>query len=216
MFTAVIAELVESKEPLDYPEIQKKLKKIIKDVNEFYEEQIQNGFTVTTEGGIQGLLKSPEKLLEILLKVKFKLHPVKLRFGIGFGEVGETEKMGAGEGSANHLARQMISEVKRMQLGKKALHADMQFGHVDRPSSLDALNAGVCLMHFIEVGWTDKQRENIFDSLFLRLNQSEIALKKKVHQSTVHRSLTAAGFYEYERAFLEFQRHLDGLSRQAE
>ena len=215
MFTAVIAEMMDSKEAIDYIEMQKKLKKIIKEVNERYEEQLQSGFKVTTEGGIQGLLKSPDKLLEILLKIKFKLYPVKLRFGIGFGDVLEPMQIGSEEGSAYHLARQMISEVKRMQLGKKALHADMQFGHVDRPPSLDALNAGVCLMHFIEIGWTDKQRENIFDSLFLGLNQSEIALKKKVHQSTVHRSLTAAGFYEYERAFLEFQRHLNEIGRQA-
>ena len=214
MFTAVIAEMVESKETIDYLEAQKNLKKIVKEVNELYEEQLEKGFKVTTEGGIQGLLKSPENLLEILLKIKFKLYPVKLRFGIGFGGVTEPEKADADEGSAYHLARQMISEVKRMQSGKKALHADMQFGHVDRPPSLDALNAGVCLMHFIEVGWTSKQRENISDSLFLKLNQSEIAIKKKVHQSTVHRSLTAAGFYEYERAFLEFQRHINEIGKQ--
>lgn len=213
MFAAVIAEIVESKEAVDELEMQKNLKKIVRHINELYEEQLQRGFNVSAKGEIVGLLKSPENLLEILLKIKFKLYPVKLRFGIGFGDVTEPEKRGADEGAAYHIARQMISEVKRMQLGKKALLADMQFGHVDRPSSLDALNAGVCLMHFIEVGWTDKQRENIFDSLFLKLNQSEIALKKKVHQSTVHRSLTAAGFYEYERAFLEFQRHLNEIGR---
>lgn len=197
----------------DDVEVQKRLEKILKEVNESYKEQLESSFKVTAEGGLQGLLKTPDKLMEMILKIKLRLYPAKFRFGIGFGEISDPDKMDHGGGSAYHLARQMMNEVRRIQSGKKALHADMQFGHMDRPASLDALNAGVCLMHFIEVGWTDKQRENIEASLFLKLNQSEIALKKNVNQSTVHRSLTAAGFYEYERAYLEFQRQLNRMGQ---
>ena len=213
MLIAVVAEIVDSKEAMDSLEVQKLFKKTLSEINEEYQDQLKSNFKGSVADGLDGLLRTPEKVLEILLKIKLRLYPMKFRFGIGFGGVSDSERESSGDESAYHLARLMISEVKRMQSGKKALHADMQFGHVDRPPSLDALNAGVCLMHFIEVGWSEKQRENIQDSLFLKLNQSQIALKRNVNQSTVHRSLTSAGFYEYERAYLEFQRYLNQIGQ---
>lgn len=217
MYIAVIADLVGSRQIQDRRGAQALLRQVLQEINKTYQDQMASDFSLTLGDEFQGVLKAPEKILEILFQIKFRLHPLKIRFGVGFGQISTAidpaQSIGA-DGPAYYVARQMISEVKRIQSGKKALHVDMQFGHAERTGCLDALNAGLCLMHFIESGWTNKQRENIKDSLFSDLNQSQLALKKGLNQSTIHRSLTSAGYYEYERAYREFQLQLNRIWRE--
>lgn len=212
MYIAIIGDLVKSREIEFREDAQKKLKAVLTEINEVYQTQLASRFSVTLGDEFQGLLNSSENILKLLFAIKFKLHPIKVRFGIGFGEIvteiDPLESIGA-DGPAYHAARKSINEVKRTESGKKALACDMMFGGKDQDECLESVNSGLCLIRFMEVHWSDKQRENIYDSLFNDLNQSEIARKKGLNQSTVHRSLSSAGYYEFEKAFKDFQRLLN-------
>lgn len=213
MYVAIIGNLVGSRQKNDCREIDPQLTTILDQINGIYHDQLASRFCLTRADSFQGLLESPEEVMNILFQLKFQLHPAKIRFGIGLGDVSTQNDSGQSDAVAPvwQAARRMLDEVKRKEAGKKALHLDMLFGHLKDNQSLDSLNAGLCLMHFLETGWTDKQWVNIYDSLILGLNQSEIAQQRGVNQSTIHRSLNSAGYYEYEQAFHTFQNLLDRM-----
>lgn len=212
MYIAVIGDLQQSRKLQSRDDVQKRLKGLLREINQGYGQELASCFSVTLGDEFQGLLKKPEKLLEILFLIKFRLYPVKARFGVGFGDIttdiDPRQSIGA-DGPAYHAARNMINEVKRQEGGKKALKGDIRLGRSVPDECLDALSAGLALMHHLETGWTDKQRENISDSLLKGLNQSEIAQERGLYQSTIHRSLVSAGYYEFEGAFHDFQRLLN-------
>lgn len=208
MYIAVIGDLVQSRQLAGRGDVQNQLKSVLADLNETYREELASRFTITLGDEFQGLLKAPQQLLRILFEIKYRLYPVRVRFGVGFGEItteiDPSQSLGA-DGPAYHAARSMIGEVKREEKGKRARATDILLGRPVMDEVLTAVNAGLTLMHFMEEGWTDKQRENIRDSLLKGLNQSEIAEQRGLYQSTIHRSLVSAGFYEYEQAFRDFQ-----------
>lgn len=212
MYIAIIGDLVKSRELESREDAQVKLKAVLQEINEDYQEQLASRFSVTLGDEFQGLLKSPENILKLLFELKYRLAPLKVRFGIGFGEIltdiDPLESIGA-DGPAYHAARKMINEVKRTESGKKSLACDILFGHKDQDECLDALNSGLCLIRFMESHWSQKQLDNIYDSFYRGLNQSEIARARGLNQSTVHRSLSSAGYYEFEKALRDFQRLLD-------
>lgn len=217
MYIAVIGDLVDSRGITDRRAVQEDLRSILEDINQTFRTSLASSFSLTLGDEFQGVLHTPEGLLELLFRIKFSLWPVKVRFGVGLGDISTridpAQSIGA-DGPAYHTARRMITEVKRLEAGKKARQVDLLLGHAGGAECLDALNAGLCLLHFLESGWTRKQRDNVWDSLFGGLNQSEIALKRGLNQSTVHRSLTSSGYYEYEMAFQEFQLQLNRIWRE--
>ncbi len=212
MYVAIIGDLIKSREIQDRDEAQKKLNEVLEAINEKYGESLASRFSITLGDEFQGLLNSSEQLFRLLFEIKYQLFPLKVRFGVGLGDITTAidplESIGA-DGPAYHAARKMISEVKRTESGKKSLICDLMVGVKEQDECLEAVNSGLCLLHFMEAHWSDKQRENIYDSLFNGLNQSEIARRRGLNQSTVHRSLSSAGYYEYEKALKDFQRLLD-------
>ncbi len=216
MYIAIIGDLVRSRDLGARDDVQKQLKVALEDISETYQDQLASSFTITLGDEFQGLLKEPQMLLRILFEIKSRIHPVKVRFGVGLGEItteiDPLQSIGA-DGPAYHVARSMIGEVKREETGKHSRATDIMLGRSLKDERLTAVNAGLTLMHFMEVGWTDKQRDNIIDSLLKGLNQSEIADQRGLYQSTIHRSLVSAGFYEYEQAFRDFQLLINSIWR---
>lgn len=216
MYIAVIGDLVRSRQLAGRDDVQNQLKKILVEINETYEDELASSFIITLGDEFQGLLQAPGSLLRILFEIKEELYPVKVRFGVGLGkittEIDPSQSLGA-DGPAYHAARAMINEVKREEKGKRARTTDIMVGRTVQDEALTAVNAGLTLMHFMEESWTDKQRENISDSILRGLNQSEIAEMRGLYQSTIHRSLVSAGFYEYEQAFRDFQLLINSVWR---
>ncbi len=56
-------------------------------INTKYHSVIAAKFTITLGDEFQGLLSSPEVLMDIVDYIKVHLHPIKVRFGIGFGDM---------------------------------------------------------------------------------------------------------------------------------
>lgn len=214
-YIAVIGDLVGSRLFQDRQGVQEKLRSLLHTINDEYQDDLASRFSLTLGDEFQGVLKRPDRLLKLLVRIKLHLWPITVRFGVGIGEITTTidpaASIGA-DGPAYHAARAMITEVKRAQTGKKALRLDTAIGQAGA-EPFHALNAGLCLLHFVETDWTTRQREHIGDSLLGGLNQSEIALRRGVNQSTIQRSLDSAGYYEYAMALARFQQELDNRWR---
>lgn len=214
MYIAIIADVVSSRQIKDRNAFQTKLNEVLETINRDYAEDIASKFTITLGDEFQGLLKKPDRLLRIVTEIKWALTPVKARFGIGFGEIqtaiNPEASIGA-DGPAYHLARQMIQEIRATETGKHAMNCNLMLAWQGGSPVLTAINGGLRLMAFLESDWTEKQRANVMDSYLGGLNQSQIADKRQLNQSTVQRSLVGAGYYEYEFALRTFQNSIDSL-----
>ena len=56
------------------------------------------------------------------------------------------------------------------------------------------------LMYVVESGWTERQREVIWDMLFHGDGQQNTAGRLEITQSTVQKTLAAGSYYTYESA----------------
>jgi len=205
MFCAVIGDIINSKTLERRVEIQKKLKKVLEEINNEFDASIASKFTITLGDEFQGLLKLPNNLLDIIEKIKLNLYPIRIRFGIGNGdiitEINKEASIGA-DGPAYHNARKMIDEIRKSEKSKMKIDSDIKMlSDADfNCMNDDLINAVFLLSSYIESKWTDRQREVIIDFIKYKDNQRKSADRLGVKQSTVQRLLKNSGFYNYLHA----------------
>ena len=118
MFCAIIGDIVQSRKFNERSKIQDKLRAALDSINEEYDELIASKFIITLGDEFQGLLKTTDKLIDIIYRIVMEMHPVKIRIGIGIGdiltEINKEMSLGA-DGPAYHNARKMLDEMKKQQ-----------------------------------------------------------------------------------------------------
>lgn len=207
MYYAIIGDIVHSKAINSKlrNDVQNKLKQILEGINQRYSEDIAAKFIVTIGDEFQGLLHHPSQLLKIIDEIQFKMYPVRMRFGVGFGDI-DTEinrEMALGaDGPAYHNARSVIEQIKASEKGKLSGNANILFksGREEHQMLLKLMNSSLQLCSFIEGKWTDKQRILIEKMIFSGMNQSTAAQELGIAQSSVQRRLKSAGYYDYYNA----------------
>lgn len=202
MYFAIIGDIVESKKILNRNEAQEKLNHILKDINIEYERNIAAKFIITLGDEFQGLLSNPIHLFDIIDKIKFKMYPIKIRFGVGIGNIHTNinKEMALGaDGPAYHYARKMIEEIKILNKtnSKSQYNTDIGVSSIYKTDIVSLINNNLCLCYFIEEKWTDKQRELIEKIMFSNKTQREIANELNLVQSSVQRRLKSSGYYNY-------------------
>ena len=165
MYYAIIGDIKNSKEIDNRYEVQNKLKKILDDINLKYKADIKANFLITLGDEFQGLLNSPAFAIEIVKYIQRELYPVKLRFGIGMGEISTVinEKAAIGaDGPAFYAAREIINFLKNEEKHLKNQAPDIQIEYYNSKSiEIDEINIMLALIKVIEDSWTDKQRYTI-------------------------------------------------------
>lgn len=210
MYCAVIGDIINSKKIEKREEVQKKLKLALLKINDEYKKQLASYFTVTLGDEFQGLLNNPKSVFLIISIIKKELHPIEIRFGIGFGsiytEIDKEVSMGA-DGPAYHNARHAIENIKinnkKYENEKKNIFVKWSEKSGVRKSEIieleNLMNANLSACAFIETKWTKKQREVISKIMNSELSQRDIATIFKIKQSNVHRRLSTSGYYTYEK-----------------
>ena len=94
------------------------LKSAIIQINENFSKSIEAPFMITRGDEFQGVTKDLASGLEIMLEFERLLFPLKLRYGIGKGEI---QKMGSSipiemDGSAFHRANDAVNRAKKKKL----------------------------------------------------------------------------------------------------
>jgi hypothetical protein len=185
-------------------EVQKKLKECLDNINHAYPEAILADFMITLGDEFQGILKSPLSLFEMISRVKIEMNPVKIRFGIGIGELLTPidRKMSIGtDGPAWWEARNMINELKGNEKGLKEL-SDIRISGLKDQNLQSLINLNLSLCHSIENNWTKDQAEIINHIILdhgLRTDfvQKNIANELRISPSNLNKKLKLSLFYDY-------------------
>lgn len=198
MYCAVIGDIVDSRNLPNRSVIQDNLKSVLAAVNEKYEEHVASSFTITLGDEFQGLLFGAAHAFDIAEYIQRKMHPVRLRFGIGFDEIitGINRDISIGaDGPAFYRARDMINSIKSKKNSLQSYHPEILFQSKGCDDGL--INAAAVLYRQLERNWTDKQRQYIGYYLDGTENQYAIAGYFNVKQPSVNKAFERAGLYKY-------------------
>ena len=128
-YYAIIGDIKRSKKIENRCEIQEKLKKILDNVNSIYNNDISAKFLITLGDEFQGLLEITAPILEIIKYIQREIYPIKLRFGVGIGNVSTLINHEAAIGAdvpAFYAAREMIEFLREQEKKLKEQAADIQ------------------------------------------------------------------------------------------
>ncbi len=197
MYAALIGDLVESKKLPDRQYVQEQLKQILAELNQEYSSAVASNLTVTLGDEFQGLFKTPDVLLEIADKIKFRMLPVKVRFGIGFGDITTdiTRELSIGaDGPAYWHARAAIEAVH--DTGGLMIIWDE-----DSPLQ-QVVNDSLALCDFVESRWRDSQTALIRESILnfghsLDVSQVKLAELLGITTQAVNQRVQSTGYYQY-------------------
>lgn len=116
VYCAIIGDIVNSKKIPNRQEIQDLFASVLIEINMEYYEHIASNFTITLGDEFQGLIYKPILSYEIIKKIKQKMSPIELVFGVGIGEMNtrieRTVSIGS-DGPAYHFARNMVEKAKK-------------------------------------------------------------------------------------------------------
>ncbi len=206
MYCAIIGDIVKSRNIEDRSNVQYRLEGILKDINMKYKDSIVANFTITIGDEFQGLLDEPKDLLDIIDYIKINLYPVKVRFGIGLGEMSTEIKLFAigSDGPAYHVAREAIEDIKKSDIKYEQpdrdtiVYATIKENYEFNP--LDIVNSLLSACYFIESKWSEKQRDIIKQVTKEDKSHRELAEQYGVTQPSISRRLNKSGYYTYKNA----------------
>lgn len=201
-FAAVIGDIKNSRSLKNRKEVQERLQEVLDHLNRKYEEDIVSGFLITLGDEFQGLLYSGKNILKMINEIKREMYPVRLRFGIGFGpittDIRREMALGA-DGPGYYRAREAVEVLKEREKKNRPVPADLclKMDEGDHEKEV-LLNTVFDLLYVVEEGWTERQREIIWDMMLYRDGQQNTAARLSISQPTVQKALAAGSYYTYE------------------
>lgn len=204
VYIAIIGDLKNSRQLQERRLIQYALGKVLIDVNAQYAEDIAAKFMITLGDEFQGLLNTGEHVLEIIDMIQRGIYPVKVRFGIGVGEmtteIDPNMAIGA-DGPAYYMARNAIDYLKQEEQQRKKTVSEIRL-QVDGDNSVicDLTNTIFMMIALIENKWSIRQREIIWSMEKYQDGQKRCAERLSIAQSSVYRGLENGNYYAYREA----------------
>lgn len=195
VFVALIGDIRGSRELEDRQDVQQEFKAVVDSLNEHVsDDAIASRFTVTTGDEFQGLLTDATAAVEAAVSASDRLHPVRLRFGIGRGEldteINPNQAIGM-DGPCFHRAREAIGSARDDD-------AWLRVGGWS--NALDEhVNAMFDLVQCVREDWTERQAQFAL-ALMEEGAQKRVAERYDVTKSTVSESLSAGHVREVRDA----------------
>lgn len=215
IYTAVIGDIRNSRAITSREGIQQELHNVLKEINEKYKDTISANFLITLGDEFQGLLSKPDKVLEIMRFIENRLYPVKIRFGVGMGEITTSinREMALGaDGPAYYAARAAITEVKNKERKNNTL-TNIRFAAMNVNINLEQINLICDVLRILEKKWTTKQAETIKNMEEYGGNQKECAERLKINQSNVSRRLEDSGYNTYKQLIKMAEKSIEEISK---
>ena len=203
-FAAVIGDIKDSRHLENRKEVQIRLQRILDRLNEKYKEDIVSRFLSTLGDEFQGLLSNGEHILDMVNEIRMEMYPVRLRFGIGFGQITtdiKSEMALGADGPGYYRAREAVELLKEREKKNRPVLAELCLRLDEKDQEKEVLlNTVFDLMYVVESGWTERQRETIWDMLLYGDGQQNTARRLSISQPTVQKALAAGSYYTYENA----------------
>lgn len=216
-YVAVIGDIVESKKIKDRRPVQSELDQVLNEINDLYSHEIASKFIITLGDEFQGLLRAGTSTMKIIEKIEFKMYPIRVRFGIGAGEI-TTDidpdlSLGA-DGPAYHNARNMINELKAAEKKKMESKLNMKIEIEDHAEIAELINTVFSLNTVLKAKWTHRQWEIINAYVNLNGTQNDVAQMIGINQSNVQKALAHSNFYSYQKAVNTVAKFLSKIKEQ--
>ncbi|MGM0431372.1 MAG: SatD family protein [Spirochaetota bacterium] len=168
------------------------------------ETTIASNFMITLGDEFQGLLTTGIHLMRMIDHIERTLFPIRLRFGIGIGEIYTNitrENPFGMDGPAYHIARGMLSQLKVADRKTLEPAANMKIGIQDNDRLSLLVNTMFTLLTTIKETWTESQVRVM--NTFMKdggQKQRKTADILGIKQPSVQKSLSASQFYTYQYA----------------
>lgn len=216
MYIALIGDIIGSRKISDRKMVQDVLKILLGRINREYQNSIASDFMITLGDEFQGLLRNPYSLVDIIEDLKRAMHPVRIRFAAGIGEVSTGLQAAASmmDGPAFHTARQAIDDIKKSEKSYQSRAVRTVIATGGRLPGFDErlANALLSACARIESRWTRSQREKIY-ALSSGITQREAAKILGISQPSVQKALEQSGYYTYREAMEDLNRSLSDAWR---
>lgn len=203
-YIAIIGDIKHSKNISNRYEIQEKLKKTLDYINKQFKKDIAAKFLITLGDEFQGLLSAAEPLVDIIGYIQNEMFPVRIRIGVGIGEItteiNRNAAIGA-DGPAFYAARRAITGIHDTEKKLKKQAPDVQVEFEDSSDlDLEQINTILSLLKVVENGWSESQRKTIWDMIENGGSQEDCAKRMKTTQSTVARRLSSGNYIVYNNS----------------
>lgn len=197
---AIIGDIIDSKGIKERNEIQIKLNKLLDNINTDYKKYIVSKWTITLGDEFQVLLKPNLEVFKMLDYISYKMYPVKIRFGIGLGEILTDinyKKSIGSDGPAYWRARQAIELIhENDNYGNSKISFNSE-GEDD-----DLINNLIHYTDWMKENWTTTQMQ-ILDTLLKKdiysydFKQKDLAKDIGISESAMSRRISSSGIRLY-------------------
>lgn len=215
MYCAIIGDIKGSRKISNRDEVQNKLASVLKTVNQKNHQDIAANFLITIGDELQGLMSNAKNLIGIIKFIQMEMYPIKLRFGVGFGDINtiiNREAAIGADGPAFYIARDIINNIHNQEKRFKKQAPDIQIGFFDKDYfEITQINTMLALLKSIEDGWSDKERLSIYDMLKYNNNQISCAKRLNTTQSTIARRLASGNYYVYKKSLSVINESIERL-----
>lgn len=198
-YLAIIGDVVGSREVEDRRNLQQRLRVAVDRANRLYTNSIAAGFVLTIGDEFQGLMKDVEGVDKLLADIRASVHPIELRFGLGFGGLDSPlENVALGmDGPCFHRARTAIGRAESRE----------SLIDVETPQPDPGFQIYSLLYAGLRQRWTMRQKQ-VFDLSMSGVPGKSIALRLGITASAVSQHLRAA---EAERIFAATKYWIESL-----
>jgi hypothetical protein len=185
-YAAFTGDLVDSRNLPDRARVQNDLRSVLDSLNTMWGERLTVPVRLTAGDEVQGLTRTPEILVDVMVGIADALFPVRVSWGMGLGPLSTdlVEDVSLLDGPCFHRAREAVEEARRSSRWLRVRGAE--------GSSGVAASALMNLVAALRSDWTDRQAE-VVRTARGRL-QIEVAEELEVHPSTISRTLAAAHY----------------------
>lgn len=209
-YIIIIGDIINSKNISNRQIFQENLKNYLYNINKEYDKYLVSNFTVTLGDEFQAVFNDSKYIFEIIDKIQFFINPIKIRFGIGIGNIitniDKNLSIGS-DGPGYWNARKCIDKLRKYhERGIKDITNIMIKG-IDNESLELLLNQIINLLSILKRRWTTNQNKMIefivnnygYYNDFLQIDLSK---ELNIDSSSVNRRLKYSKFYDYLNSIL--------------
>ncbi|HHX78028.1 MAG TPA: hypothetical protein GX697_06755 [Firmicutes bacterium] len=193
---AVIGDIIQSRSLKDRYGAQEKMSAVLNKINSLFSGHVASRFIITLGDEFQGLLLPDSPVYTILRSIIEEMYPIKIRFGVGFGEIytRRTESAIGMDGPAFIDARKAMLEAKKGEGYRIIFHSEVMMTDEVRD-----INAMLTMATVIRKLWGDRFLR-ILPTLRKGIKQSEVARRHGLTQSNISQHIKNNYFEEVKEA----------------
>lgn len=210
-YVAIIGDIKNSKTIKNRDEFRKQFRDAIEYINEKYKDQMAAKLVISSGDEFEGLFSDAHDILDIVFELEKRIHPYKIRFGLGIGNVKtkiDYDNTLEIDGTSYHYAREMINFVKENETSYSTYVTNYA---IKSTEDMGLVNSSLAMISILKNSWSERQRQVMEEFLDNDMSQMKTSEKLGILQSSVSRALKSSNFYNYMYSKNMVNAHIERL-----